>query len=610
VTSPDPERLKLEQEARRTKPWRLGRQIATYLGWGYGLSMLAWVTFHSIPLAWGALASAAVDRIAGARPGPVVWILAVLVGVGVARGLIFYGAVLIWTHTYNYQATLMRRNVLARIVRGPGRARVPSSPGEAVSRFRDDVNEYLYLLDLWLDTAGAILFGSVAVVLMARINPGLTAVAILPMLGVLVVMQAASPWIRRFRRESRRTTAAVTGFVGEISAAALAVKLSSATDGALDRFEDLSEERRKAAIKDRLLVEGTDAASANLVALSIGIVLLLGASSIRDGSFTVGELTLFVVYLDMLAVLPRRMGRLMARTKRAGVSIVRLTRMMGGAGQDALGEHTPVHLRGDLPEVSHPPKAPSDHLERLDVRNLTCIHRRTQRGVRNVTFSLERGSFTVICGRIGSGKTTLLRALLGLVDSEGEIRWNGDPVNDPLNFFVPPRTAYTPQVPRLFSESLRDNVLLSRPPDTSDLDHSIRTAVFEEDLGRMEQGLETLIGPRGVRLSGGQVQRAAAARMFVTEAELLVFDDLSSALDVETERTLWQRVFERGQSTCLVVSHRRPALRRADQIIVLNDGEVEAIGLLEELLGRSETLRGIWTSEAGEESSSVRGVNL
>ncbi|HDK45115.1 MAG TPA: ABC transporter ATP-binding protein, partial [Actinobacteria bacterium] len=119
----------------------------------------------------------------------------------------------------------------------------------------------------------------------------------------------------------------------------------------------------------------------------------------------------------------------------------------------------------------------------------------------------------------------------------------------------------------------------------------------------MPEGLETQVGPLGVRLSGGQVQRTAAARMFMREPELYVFDDLSSALDVDTERTLWERMFaEHAQATSLVVSHRRAALRRADEIVVMDGGRISARGTLAELLESSEELRRLWSDEPGQGS--------
>jgi ATP-binding cassette subfamily B protein len=293
-------------------------------------------------------------------------------------------------------------------------------------------------------------------------------------------------------------------------------------------------------------------------------------------------------------------GMFIARAKQGSVSADRLTDALYGEPWERITRRTDLGLEGEhLVGSVHEEQAHEEQVgpfRSLSVRGLSYHYRDSSNGIEGVDLDVALGEFVVVTGRIGSGKTTLLRTVLGLLPAEsGSILWNGAIVDEPSNILIPPRVAYTPQVPRLFSMSLEDNLVLGADLPQGRLDESIHIATMHRDIEMMPEGLETLIGPRGVRLSGGQVQRSATARMLARLPQLLILDDVSSALDVETEQTLWKRLFEAREGIAtLVVSHRHAALSRADRVIVMEQGRVVAVGTAEELEKTSATFQAIW----------------
>lgn len=574
------------------------------------LAFLGGIFFFGTRLVPGWIEKLYFDRLTGGEASGSSLSLDTLVGlllaVEVVRSLVDYGGKMSETLLRNRGGSLMRANVVRNVLRRPGALPLPVPPGDAVGRLGDDVNDFADF-PTWLPyLAGEGLFALGALAILFQIAPRVTLVALLPLVGVLLLNRIAFRRLLLYSRESRQADSAVGAFLGEILGAVQAVKVADATEGVIGYFRELNEVRRRLSVRESVFGALFHALSGNMGDIAVGLMVVLIGGALARGELGVGDFALFASYLFFAAQFPAMIGSYLAEIAQERAVLDRLQALQPEAAPESLVADTePDGQAPELQLVSVPPAAPEEPagtgLPLLAMRGLTCRFPGGG-GVEGVDLELPAGSLTVVTGPVGAGKTTLLRALLGLLPREsGDIFWRGRPVAELADFFVPPRSAYTPQVPRLFSETLRENILLGVPAGEEALWAAVEAAVLAPDVARLEKGLETVVGPRGVRLSGGQVQRAAAARMIVRQPALLVMDDLSSALDVETEQQLWENLAagraEAAPLTMLVVSHRRAVLRRADQIVVLSGGRVVARGSLTELLERSPEMQALWHGE-------------
>jgi len=545
-----------------------------------------WLVFLVGRLVPGLFEQAIFNHLGSAHPvGINVWtLIALMVSFELARLTAYLGTAFAEvTVQYSSNATI-QRNMLAAVLRRPGAAALSDSPEQTLNRFRDDAQDVALFTTEPVTLLGTFLFSVIAVVYMAKISVSLTVIVVVPLLLVISLAMIAQNQVHRYRLASRNETARLTAFLGSTFGAAETIKNAGAEQHFLREIRAINASRRTASARDATFAQVLDSVFYNSVDLGVGLILLLAARAILSREFTVGDFALFDYYLFFVTRLPVTAGGFLVQSRQTAVAARRLAAV--ARSEDA----------GTLASTQPSPPARIDGLDRLrELRatGLTWTYPGGTHGIRDLDITIRAGTLTVIAGRVGAGKTTLLRCLLGLLPvKSGAVYWNGQRLDQPDLALVPPRAAYVPQVPHLFSDSLLENIALGMRLGDDLVSQAVTGAALDRDVQGMPAGLETRIGPRGVRLSGGQAQRAAIARALVRLPELLVIDDPASAVDQATERALVDLLFSGG--TYLVASNRKTLIERADQVILLDRGTVLDRGTPGELMARDPQLRDFW----------------
>ncbi|HAE0521278.1 TPA_asm: ATP-binding cassette domain-containing protein [Salmonella enterica subsp. enterica serovar Enteritidis str. P125109] len=311
-----------------------------------------------------------------------------------------------------------------------------------------------------------------------------------------------------------------------------------------------------------------------LVGFSYLIGLSFGTYLVFTNDITLGQLVAFNIYLGMLIWPMYAFGELINVIQRGTASLDRLEATMRVK-----------------PLIASTPRKHVDRPERIEMNDLTFTYPETAHPVlRDLNMTIEQGTTIGIVGPTGSGKTTFLRQFLREYPiGRDMLTVNGVPYEDVALETVRGWTGYVSQEHLLFSKSVRDNILFGAGEATeAELQEAIRLASFEKDIETLEQGLETMVGERGVTLSGGQKQRLSIARAMLKKPELLLLDDSLSAVDAKTESHIIDSIrSNRHQSTTLIVAHRLSAVAHADEIIVLQDGMISERGTHDSLMAQN-----------------------
>ena len=460
--------------------------------------------------------------------------------------------------------------------------------GSLISRINNDITGVRMMMGAGLLMAlNSVATLTLAPTYMYRISPRLTLYCVIPILASFGVLQWGMWRLRGQQLRQMRALQELSDFTVESYNGIDVLKSFRHHAWIEGCFQELSEQVKDSAIKMSnfrayLMPILTHIANALKV-----LLVLLGGVMVVQGGMTMGEFLAYALYLAMLV--PPLMGLtfLMFMAQRGVTAMTSLMEILG---------RTP-DVPPALPEAEA--RLPARLEEGLSVRSLTFAYPDAPQtpALQNLSFDLRPGEIVGVFGTIGSGKTTLVNLLNRyLTPPRGAVLLDGVDASQLGQATVRRHVVTVTQEPFLFSATVGENIgLAATEADPAAVEGAARSAALEQDLKHLPKGLATLVGEKGITLSGGQKQRIALARALLKPCDILILDDVLSAVDHDTERFLIDQIYSFRQARALlIVSHRISVLERAHRILVLEDGRIAAQGSHAELIRRPGPYRQAW----------------
>ena len=493
----------------------------------------------------------------------------------VLQGLFLYTMRMTLIRTSRRMEYELRNDLFDHLARLPASIYRARKVGDLMSRATNDLDAVRDLLGpgimYFANTATTLVM---AVVLMCRIDVRLTLLALIPLPIVSLLMARLGARLYHHYEAIQASFAALTAQAQETLAGIRVVKAHVEEEGQQQAFSALHDDYTE---KNRGMIRIMSVmwpALSLIGGISTAIVLWVGGTAVVRGQITLGELVAFQIYLGMLLWPMIAFGWVTNLFQRGAASMGRIRAIM------------------DLPaegDVRRDGSAAPPAVAAVELRGVEFRYPGTDRMVlRGVDLTLRPGESVAIVGRTGSGKTTLLNLIARLYEpTAGTLQLGGVPAERWPRGTFRRRFGIVPQETFLFSQTIRENIGFGSDDGDPAADplRAARRAGLEPDLDQLPQGLDTLLGERGITLSGGQKQRVALARALALERPVLLLDDAFASVDPGTEERILDSLFAlEPRPAILLATHRRSALLRVDRVIVLDEGRIVASGTHAELI--------------------------